>query len=183
MLKVLPGFVIWLTGLPTSGKTTLANALSLLLSERGISVQVLDSDDLRRRLTPHPTYSHEERDWFYDMVIFLAELLTSNGVNVVIAATASRRAYRNQARSRIKRFAEVYVDCPEEICRKRDSKGLWKRADKGEITELPGAGAPYEPPDSPEVKVDTSELSIEEAVHQILNDLEKQGLFSMSNLA
>jgi adenylylsulfate kinase len=180
MLNKFPGFAIWLTGLPSSGKTTLANALGLLLSERGISVQVLDSDDLRRRLTPHPTYSLEERDWFYDMVIFLAELLTENGINVLISATAPCRAYRIQARSRIKRFAEVYVSCPEEICRKRDSKELWEKADRGEITALPGARVPYEPPDSPEVKVDTAQLSIEEAVHQILNDLEKQGLFSIS---
>jgi adenylylsulfate kinase len=177
MLKKVPGFAIWLTGLPSSGKTTLANAISLLLYERGISVQILDSDDLRRRLTPHPTYSQDERNWFYDMVIFLAEMLTENGVNVLISATAPRRAYRDEARTRIKRFAEVYVDCPEEICRERDSKGLWKQADRGEITGLPGAGVPYEPPDSPEVTVDTEHLTIEEATHQILNELEKQGLF------
>jgi adenylylsulfate kinase len=177
MLNKFPGFAIWLTGLPSSGKTTLANALSVLLSERGISVQVLDSDDLRRRLTPHPTYSPEERNWFYDMVIFLAELLTENGINVLISATAPRRAYRDEARTRIKRFAEVYVDCPEEICRKRDSKGLWEQTGRGEITALPGAGVPYEPPDSPEAKVDTAQLSIEEAAHHSLNELEKQGLF------
>ena len=177
MLKRVPGFAIWLTGLPSSGKTTLAHALALLLSERGISVQILDSDDLRRRLTPHPTYSHQERDWFYDMVIFLAEMLTQNGANVLMAATAPRRVYRNQARSRIKRFAEVYVDCPEEICRKRDSKELWKQADSGEIAALPGAGVAYEPPDSPEVKVNTAQLSLEEAANHLLNELEKQGLF------
>jgi adenylylsulfate kinase-like enzyme len=74
-------------------------------------------------------------------------------------------------------FAEVYVDCPEEICRKRDSKGLWKQADTAEITALPGPGVPYEPPDSPEAKVDTAQLSIEEAAHHALNQLEKQGLF------
>ena len=183
MVKRVPGFAIWLTGLPSSGKTTLANALGLLLSERGISVQVLDSDDLRSRLTPHPTYSPEERDWFYNTVTFLAELLTENGVNVLISATAPRQVYRDGARSRIKRFAEVYVACPEEVCRKRDSKGLWERANRGEVTALPGAGVPYEPPDSPEVKVDAAQLSIEEAVHQILNDLEKQGLFNISDLA
>jgi adenylylsulfate kinase len=179
MLKKVQGFAIWLTGLPSSGKTTLANALSLLLAGRGISVQILDSDDLRRRLTPDPTYSHEERDWFYDMIIFLAELLTENGVNVLISATAPRRAYRDEARKRIKRFAEVYVDCPTEICRKRNSKGLWRRVDKGEITALPGAGVPYEPPDSPEVKVNTAQLSIEEAAHYLLNELEKQGLIQL----
>jgi adenylylsulfate kinase len=177
MLKKVPGFAIWLTGLPSSGKTTLASALSLLLSERGISVQILDSDDLRRRLTPHPTYSHEERDWFYDMVIFLTELLTENGGNVLIAATAPHRAYRDEARTRIKRFAEVYVDCPKEECQKRDSKGLWERADRGEITGLPGAGVPYEPPVSPEVHVETENLSVEESVQWILNGLKKQGFF------
>ena len=179
MLKKVQGFAIWLTGLPSSGKTTLANALSLLLSERGISVQILDSDDLRGRLTPRPTYSPEERDWFYDVVVFLAELLTENGINVLISATGPRRAYRDEARKRIKRFAEVYVDCPEAECRKRDPKGLWEQADKDEITALPGAGVTYEPPDSPEVKVNTAQLSIEKAAHHVLNHLEEQGFFQL----
>jgi adenylylsulfate kinase len=105
------GFAIWLTGLPSSGKTALAHELSGLLGERGIAVQILDSDELRRRLTPNPDYSAEERDWFYDTITFLAELLTANGVHVVIAATACRRAFRQRARDRIARFAEVYVAC------------------------------------------------------------------------
>jgi adenylylsulfate kinase len=171
------GFAIWLTGLPSSGKTTLAYALSHLLIERGVAVQVLDSDDLRRKLTSNPTYSSEERDWFYDVVTFLAGLLTDNGVNVLIAATASRRAYRQAARDHIPRFAEVYVDCSPEVCRARDPKGLWERADKGEITTLPGAGVLYEPPESPEVRVDTARLSIEEAADQIACQLNEQGFF------
>jgi len=174
---IQPGFAIWLTGLPSSGKTTLAHTLGHLLSERGIAVQELDSDDLRRKLTPNPTYSPEERDWFYDVVTFLAGLLTDNGVNVLIAATASRRAYREAARARIGRFAEVYVDCSPEVCRARDPKGLWERADKGEITTLPGAEVPYEPPESPEVHVDTARLSIEEAADQIVCQLNEQGFF------
>ena len=171
------GFAIWLTGLPSSGKTTLAYALGRLFSERGVAVQVLDSDDLRRKLTPNPTYSPEERDWFYDVVTFLAGLLTDNGVSVLIAATASRRAYRQVARDRIARFAEVYVDCSPGVCRARDPKGLWKRADRGEITTLPGAGVPYEPSESPEVRVDTARLSIEEATDQIVCQLNEQGFF------
>lgn len=173
-----PGFAIWLTGLPSAGKTTLAYALGHLLIERGVEVQVLDSDDLRRKLTPNPTYSPEERDHFYDLITFLAGLLTDNGVNVLIAATASRRAYREAARARIARFAEVYVDCSPEVCRARDSKGLWKRADEGEITTLPGVGVPYEPPECPEVRVDTVHHSIEEAAEQIVGQLAKQDLFS-----
>jgi adenylylsulfate kinase len=170
-----PGFAIWLTGLPSSGKTTVAHALSCLLNERGILVQILDSDDLRRRLTPNPTYSAEERDWFYDIITFLADLLTTNGVNVLIAATASRRAYRQAARDRIPRFAEVHVECAPQVCRVRDPKGLWERADRGEIANLPGASAPYEAPNAPEARVDTARYSAEAAARRILGQLEDQG--------
>ena len=170
-----PGFALWLTGLPSSGKTTLAHALRRLLAERGIAVQILDSDELRRRLTPNPTYSAEERDWFYGIITFLAELLTTNGVNVLIAATAARRAYRQAARERIPRFAEVHVECAPEVCRARDPKGLWQRADRGEITNLPGAGVPYEAPDAPEARVDTARHSAEAAAHRVLKQLDARG--------
>jgi adenylylsulfate kinase len=173
-----PGFAIWLTGLPSSGKTTLARVLSDLLAERGISVQVLDSDELRARLTPNPQYSPEERDWFYEMITLLAELLTVNGVNCMIAATAPRRAYREWARNHISRFAEVYVDCQPDVCQERDPKGLWKQARQGEITSLPGSGTPYEPPEAPEGHVDTGRLSREDAAQQILDQLDRQGFFS-----
>jgi adenylylsulfate kinase len=169
---VRPGFAIWLTGLPASGKTTLAHALGRLLQERGITVQILDSDELRKRLTLRPTYSPEERDWFYDIVVFLAELLTANGVNVLIAATASRRAYRRAARDRIAHFAEVYVDCPPKVCRTRDPKGLWERADGGEIANLPGAGSPYEAPGAPEARVNTARHPAEAAARHILRQLD-----------
>jgi adenylylsulfate kinase len=177
--NVPPGFAIWLTGLPSSGKTTVAHALSGLLAKRGVAVQVLDSDELRTRLTPNPQYSSEERDWFYATVTFLAELLTKNGVNCLIAATASRRAYREAARRRIDRFAEVYVDCSPEVCHGRDPKGLWQRAHTGEITALPGMGTPYEPPGSPDVRVDTGRFSAEAAAQHILSQLEDEGFFSV----
>jgi adenylylsulfate kinase len=173
-----PGFALWLTGLPSSGKTSLARALSRLLHERGITVQILDSDELRRRLTPKPTYSQEERDWFYDIIAFLAELLTANGVHVLIAATAPRRAYRQAAREAIERFVEVYVECPPEVCRARDPKGLWERADRGEIATLPGVGTPYEAPDAPEVRVDTARFSAEEAAHCVQRQLDRAGFLA-----
>ena len=169
------GFAMWLTGLPSSGKTTLAQALSGLLRERGIAVQILDSDELRRRLTLNPVYSAEERDWFYDIIAFLAELLTANGVNVVIAATASRQVYRQRARERIARFAEVYVACSPEVCRARDPKNLWERADRGEITNLPGSGAVYEAPRFPEASVDTDRISPQGAAREIISQLEERG--------
>lgn len=175
--EVAPGFALWLTGLPASGKTTLARALGRLLEERGIATQLLDSDQLRRQLTPDPAYTREERDWFYDTTAWLAGLLTDNGVNVLIAATACRRAYRQAARERIERFAEVYVDAPPAVCRARDPKGLWERAERGEITTLPGAGVPYEPPRAPEARVDTAQCSAEEGAREVLGQLEERGFW------
>jgi adenylylsulfate kinase len=173
-----PGFAIWLTGLPSSGKSTVARALQQLLAGQGIASRVLDSDDLRRRLTPDPTYTPHERDAFYQAVIVLARRLTAQGTHVLIAATAARRAYRRTARQCIPRFAEVFVDCPPHVCRQRDPKGLWRRADAGEITTLPGAGVPYEPPVSPEVRIATAEATPEESARHILQRLTAQGFFA-----
>jgi adenylylsulfate kinase len=171
------GWAIYLTGLPSSGKTTLAHALGEILAGRGIRVQILDSDRMRRILTPDPTYSAAERDWFYEALAFIAGLLTQNGVHVIIAATAPRRAHRVAARSRIDRFAEVYLDCPIDVCRARDPKGLWARAATGEVTDLPGAGAPYEPPESAEASVDTGKLSPRGAARAVAEQLDRQGFF------
>jgi adenylylsulfate kinase len=171
------GFAIWLTGLPSSGKTTLAFALGHLLLKRGILVQVLDSDALRKKVTPHPTYTRRERDAFYHLLGFLAGFLTECGINVLVSATAPRQAHRDAARQRISRFAEVYLACPGAVCRARDAKGLWARADRGEITNLPGAGAPYEAPERPEVCVDTARTPADKAARQVLKQLREQRLF------
>lgn len=173
-----PGFAVWLTGLPSSGKTTLARVLSRLLAGRSLPTLVLDSDELRQQLTPKPTYSPEERDWFYGVVAWLAALLAENGMNVLIAATAPRRDYRQAARRRIVRFAEVYVECSPAVCRKRDPKGLWRRAAEGQIEGLPGADAPYEPPLSPEARVDTARTTPEEAAGRVLAQLDAQGFLA-----
>jgi len=172
------GFAIWLTGLPSSGKSTVAHTLDNFLADRGMPVQILDSDDLRRILTPEPTYSSRERDWFYGVLTFLAALLTDNGVNVLIAATAPKRVHRDEARNRLARFAEVYVECPVEVCRSRDSKGLWKRAEAGEIDTLPGAGVPYEEPLLPEVSIDTTKHSAKTAAQHIFHVLHRRRFFS-----
>jgi adenylylsulfate kinase len=172
--KIRAGFAIWLTGLPSSGKTTIAQALARTLADRGISVQVLDSDSLREKLTPRPTYSQEERDWFYGVITFLADMLAANGVNVLIAATAHRREYREEARKRIRQFIEVFVDCPPEVCRQRGSKGLWAKADRGRIAALPGTGISYEEPADPEVHIRADRLTVEEGVERILAAMERK---------
>jgi adenylylsulfate kinase len=164
-----PGWTIWLTGLPASGKTTLARALRGKLNEQGISVVLLDSDEVRRILTPRATYTSQERDSFYERLIAFAVWLVGCGENVIIVATGSQRGYRASARAQLApRFAEVWVRCPIEVCRSRDPKGLYAGAVAGVIHNLPGVDAVYEAPEAPEVVVDTDRQTPEEAAETVL---------------
>ena len=166
------GFAVWLTGLPASGKSTVAAALAQQLTARNTSTQILDSDELRRVLTPHPTYTAEERDWFYRVIVYIARLLTSNGTNVILAATANRRSHRDWAREAIPHVLEVYVACPLEVCQARDPKGLYRSAAHGQVANLPGLQDPYEPPLHPDVIVHTDRSSPTEAAGQIVAALD-----------
>lgn len=148
-----PGFAVWITGLPASGKSTVAAAVVRELAARGVAVAVLESDALRRVFTPHPCYSDEERDVFYGAMVHVGRLLAEHGVPVIFDATGNRRAYRDRARRQIPRFVEVYVDCPLEVCMARDPKGIYRRAREGAATTVPGVQAVYEPPAHPEVLV------------------------------
>lgn len=165
------GWAIWLTGPPASGKTTLARALRELLRERGIRCVIIDSDELRALLTPNPRYDATERDWFYGVIIELAAWLTSSGVNVIIAATGHRRAYRDAARARIARFAEVEVRCPPDVLRRRDPKRLYERAARGEARAVPGVDLPYESPRAPDAIIETTDMSPDAAARALLERL------------
>ena len=170
------GFAVWLTGLPASGKSTLAVHLADTLRQREIRVQVLDSDELREILTPQPTYSSEERQWFYKTLVYIGSLLTRHSVNVIIAGTAHRREYREEAGRVFERFIEIYVRCPLDVCIKRDSKGIYKEAMAGKASSVPGVQVLYEAPDSPDIVVDTQEKSAWECVGQIMDYLENKVL-------
>jgi adenylylsulfate kinase len=141
------GIVVWFTGLPASGKSTLAWRLRDRL--RGSPV-VLDSDELRDVLGA-ASYASSDRDAFYGALARLAALLARQGHVVLVAATAARRAYRDAARALAPRFVEVWVRTPLSECEQRDSKGLYARARAGEAPALPGVGVAYEPPESPDV--------------------------------
>jgi adenylylsulfate kinase len=166
-----PGFAIWLTGLPASGKTTVAQELCRLLQGHGVHAVLLDSDELRAVLTPQARYTAEERDWFYSVLVHLASWLTSSGVNVVIAATANRRSYRSQARAAIRRFAEVYVRCSLTTCQSRDPKGIYQQATSGRAATVPGVGADYEPPLAAEATVDTEQVTARASAMSLLEQL------------
>jgi adenylylsulfate kinase len=161
---------IWLTGLPASGKSTIAVALKPKLEEIG-SVEVLESDAVRRILTPHPTYSEAERDLFYRALAFMGAKLVSHGIAVIFDATANKRAHRDFARSMIPRFIEVAVECPLELAMQRDYKGTYQRGQRGESVTVPGLQEPYEAPINPEVRVDTTKVKASEAAAIILEFL------------
>jgi len=173
---VTPGFVVWLTGLSGSGKSTLANALRSTLGADGIACVIIDSDELRRVLTPAPTFSSEERDWFYGAIGYLAKWLSDSGVNVLIAAAANRRAYRDDARRQIRRFAEVHVKCSLSVCQLRDPKGLYARAVASQRNHMPGMGSDYEAPLQPEIVVETDGVPVVQSACYVLERLRALGL-------
>lgn len=169
------GFAVWITGLPGSGKSTVAAAVVRELSARGRRVAVLESDALRPIFTPDPRYTEEERDMFYGAVAHVGWLLTENGVSVIFDATGNRRAYRDRARTAIPRFVEVYVDCPLDVCIGRDPKGIYRRAREGATTTVPGLQAAYEPPNHPEVIVRGDRDAPETAARRVVAKLVEKG--------
>lgn len=147
----MTGAVVWVTGLPASGKSSLARRLRDRLRGGGIPAAILDGDRVRAALVPPPGYGEAARAAFYETLGNLALALAAEGLVAIVAATAHRRAFRDRVRDRAPRFVEVLVDVPAEICAARDPKGLWARARAGDAPDLPGAGVAYEPPVAPEV--------------------------------
>ena len=168
-------FAIWLTGLPACGKSAIARELLRLLHVRGLEPAVLESDALRTQITPRARYDEAERDLFYAALLELGAFLVRQGRPVVFDATANRRAYRDAARRRIARFAEVFVDTPPEVCAARDPKGLYRAAREGRAATLPGTQALYEPPEHPELVVRGDAGTPEEGARAVMALLERSG--------
>lgn len=167
--------VVWLTGPPAAGKTTIARALLEAVAREGLRAVHLESDALRKILTPNPTYEPQERERFYRELAELATLLVSQGFPVVVDATAPRRAHRDYARSRIERFLEVFVDAPESVRRQRDPKGLYRLAREGGAPHLPGATEPYVPPLHPDLALSGTRPA-EESAAAVLDLARQKGV-------
>lgn len=166
------GFVLWFTGLPASGKTTIASIVKRELLSIGRRVELLDGDDLRKKLDPEIGFSPEDRAIHIRRVAYVSELLARNGVAVLVCLVSPYIHTRAAAREMIgAKFIEVYVKCSLETCIRRDPKGLYRRALAGEIPDMTGIGDPYEEPLNPDVVVDTEKNTSEENAGIVLAKL------------
>jgi adenylylsulfate kinase len=171
------GFTLWFTGLSGAGKTTITNVLVKELIQRGSKLEVLDGDVVRENLSKGLGFSKEDRDTNIRRIAFVANLLSRNGVPVITAAISPYRAIRDEARQMMDdRFIEVYAKASVEVCEERDTKGLYAKARAGEIKEFTGVSDPYEPPEDPELVIETERQSPEESAQQILVYLEERQL-------
>lgn len=166
------GRTIWLTGLPSAGKTTIARATEKRLIDDGHRVEVLDGDVVRTHLTKGLGFSREDRDENVRRIGFVADLLSRNGVIVLCSVISPYRAVRDELRElHAGRFVEVHVSTPVEVCSARDVKGLYAKQRAGEITGLTGVDDPYEPPLAPEATIPAHELSLDESVELVIGAL------------
>jgi adenylyl-sulfate kinase len=172
---VAEGFTLWFTGLSGAGKTTLAHRVREVVRERGLKVEVLDGDVVRQNLSKGLGYSKEDRDTNIRRIGFVCHLLTRNDVVAIAAAISPYREIRDENRRLIGRFVEVYCKCDLDTLRKRDPKGMYEKALRGEIQNFTGVSDPYEPPENAEVVCDTAVEEVEASAAKIVSKLEEMG--------
>jgi adenylylsulfate kinase len=183
MSRKKEGVVIWFTGLSGAGKSTLAEAIAPKLRGHGKRVEILDGDVVRTNLSKGLGFSREDRDTNIARIAFVAHLLARNGVIVITAAISPFRETRDNARKLIGDFVEVHVAPPLEECIRRDVKGLYKKAIAGEIQQFTGISDPYEEPLSPEIRIDTSVVSVDEGAGRIFAKLRELGYLEAEGTA
>ncbi len=183
MSESLKAATIWFTGLPSSGKSTLAVLLENELKKRGRTVEVLDGDVVRTNLSKGLGFSKEDRDTNIKRIGFVCHLLSRNGTFAVSAAISPYKEIRDDVRDMIGDFVEIFVDCPLDECIKRDVKGLYKKAIAGEIQGFTGISDPYEPPTDAELIVKTGEEEPQESLRKILARLEELGYLAKNGVA
>ncbi len=172
------GVTVWFTGLSGAGKTTISEQVQAKLREQGYKLEVLDGDIVRTNLTKGLGFSKEDRDENIRRIGFVSQLLTRNGVIVIVSAISPYRAIREEVREKIGDFVEVFVNAPLNVCEDRDVKGLYKKARSGEIKMFTGISDPYEPPANPEIECRTDLEELDESVNKVLVGLEKLGYLS-----
>jgi len=168
------GFCLWLTGLPSAGKTTIAKELVARLVARGRYVELLDGDEIRKGLSADLGFDRASREAHAGRVAFVAKLLARNGAIPIVALISPYRTSRAKARAEIGRFVEIYVNTPLAVCEERDVKGLYRRARAGEIHEMTGVDDPYEPPEHPEIVVDAVRNRPAESAEYVIRELERE---------
>jgi adenylyl-sulfate kinase len=169
------GFTLWLTGMSGAGKSTISDHLMARFREAGAKVELLDGDVVRTNLSQGLGFSREDRDTNIRRIGFVADLLSRNGIIVVVAAISPYRETREEVKGKIANFLEVFAACPVEVLAQRDVKGLYKRALAGEVGNFTGISDPYEPPLHPDVTVRSDLETEDESVGRIWRELENRG--------
>lgn len=177
---VAAGATVWLTGLPSAGKTTIARTLAEQLAAQGHRVEVLDGDEIRTFLSAGLGFSRADRDQNVQRIGFVAELLASHGVTVLVPVIApyadSREAVRKRHQAEGTGYLEVHVATPVEVCSERDVKGLYARQASGEISGLTGVDDPYEAPEEPDLRIEAHRQGVEESAAALRALLSERGL-------
>jgi adenylylsulfate kinase len=178
------GFTLWFTGLSGSGKTTIAELVGAQLERRGgVVVEYLDGDVVRTHLSKGLGFSKEDRDTNIERIGWVASRLTRHGAAVLVSAISPYAETRAKARELVEEFGafvEVFVDASVEECARRDVKGLYEKAFRGEIKEFTGVSDPYEAPEAPEVRIDSEAEEPEESARRIVSVLEERGLVAQA---
>jgi adenylyl-sulfate kinase len=165
--------VLWFTGLPSSGKSTIAREVFQRLLDRGAMVELLDGADVRESLSRGLGFSREDREEHNRRIGYVAKLLSRNGVIAICAAVSPYRDTRDEIRRNTRTFVEIFVDCPVSVAEQRDTDGWYARARRGEVEEFTGVNAPYEAPLAPEVHIRSDLESIGDAATRVIARLEE----------
>lgn len=171
-IRMSKAFVLWFTGLPSSGKTTLARNMADKLRDLGVKVELLDGDEVRRSLSPDLGFSKKDRKTHAQRVAYLCKLLSRNGIVPIVSLISPYRTSRRQAREHVgDRFVEIWTKCSLGTCMERDVKGLYRKAMEGKISDMTGVQDPYEEPVDNEITVDTEHNPADVCAAKILHYL------------